>query len=160
MHHYIFHFVSFVAFSASKARSSPGWAVLGTDFHPGLCLEGWTPEGWQVEGGRSLLLAPPASSKPPGRGWGFSLQGREPASCLSQREAVAPASAWHKPPLWEGDVKKVSGPCLRWSKCSVPDTEQELGLSSLWETLLARPEEAVPHTMFLQERTSYVPYLQ
>ena len=116
MHHYIFHFVSFVAFSASKARSSPGWAVLGTDFHPGLCLEGWTPEGWQVEGGWSLLLAPPASSKPPGRGWGFSLQGWEPASCLSQREALAPGSAWYKPPFWEGNVKKVSRPCLRWSK--------------------------------------------
>lgn len=36
MHHYIFHFVSFVAFSSAEAGSSLGWATLWTAFPLGL----------------------------------------------------------------------------------------------------------------------------
>lgn len=163
MHHYIFHFVSFVAFSWSKARSSPGWAVPWTACHLRLCLEGWAlglaGGEWPV-----LLLA---TQPPPGHqeGVAFSRRWLEPASCLSWRKAVAPflkkGSEWCKAPLQEGNITEVSGNIWGGSSSSVTWDCTGVGSSSLYNTLLAGLEEAVPYIMFLQKGTYYhFPYLQ
>lgn len=160
MHHYIFHFVSFVAFSWSKARSSPGWAVPWTACHLRLCLEGWA---WGLAGGGwpVLLLATPASPRPPGRGGFFSKvtgagflpflkKGSGTWVCVAQGSPSGKGTSLRSlDSIWGG-----SSPSVAWDCTGV-------GPSSLYNTLLAGLEEAVPYIMFLQEGTYYhFPYLQ
>lgn len=99
MHHYIFHFVSFVAFSSAKAASSPGWAELWTALpwgwfagEPGeRQVEGgpsscWLPSLRQasLKGARASSLGPSLAFCPSpegGRGTWGSLVGREYMIC-------------------------------------------------------------------------------
>ena len=89
----------------SRDRLSP-WALFG-----GLNPGGLAGGGWPIP--------PPGSSgilKASRKGIRLFSPGTEAGFLPFPKGGGGTGSGWHKPPLWEGDVKKVSGPYLRCSK--------------------------------------------
>lgn len=129
----------------------------GQTFTPGSVSEGWTPEGWQVEGGRSSswLLQHPQSLQEgdglflPGTGAGFlpfPKGGGGTWVCLTQASPLGRGCKKGLRALFE--VEQVFSP---WHCTGV-------GVISLWDAAGKTKEQC--HIQCFAGRTSYVPYLQ